>query len=150
MWCSGKLKQDNLEEINILENRILKAEHENKYDIIADSKMRLKELQQLKSEGARIRSRVQWFEEGEKPTRYFHNLEKRNAKGKAWDKILNEKGEMVYGTEKIMDVQCEFYQKLYTTEGVDEDTGKEFGGSIIKKVPEHRRIDLNRDISLAE
>ena len=31
-------------------------------------------------EGAKIRSRVEWWEEGERSTRYFHQIEKRKGK----------------------------------------------------------------------
>ena len=47
------------------------------------------ELINEKHEGARIRSRLQFWEEGERSTKYFHNLEKRNGKNKSWDAILD-------------------------------------------------------------
>ena len=40
-----------------------------------------------KSKGARIRSRAQWWEEGEKSSKYFFGLEKRKAREKSWSKI---------------------------------------------------------------
>ena len=40
--------------------------------------MELKELRKEIVKGAQIRARTKWIEQGEKPTRYFANLEKRN------------------------------------------------------------------------
>ena len=34
-----------------------------------------RELKKIHEDEAKIRSRVKWFEEAEKPTRHFHNLE---------------------------------------------------------------------------
>ena len=104
---SQKCRLDDLEsEISFLQNSLsdpvklnnLVLEHRN---ILAE-----------KSEGARIRSRLKWWEEGEKSTKYFHGLEKRNGKNKAWDKILDEDKNLIYGTKAIQARQVRFYKEL--------------------------------------
>ena len=45
-------------------------------------KNELKELYDCKGREAIFRSKLRWVEKGEKPTRYFYNLEKKNMKGK--------------------------------------------------------------------
>ena len=77
-------------------------------------KKKLEEMYGHEGNGAKIRSRVKWFEEGEKPTQYFHNLEKRNAKNKAWESIMESSGNVFRGTEAVQKIQVEFYRKLYT------------------------------------
>ena len=42
----------------------------------------IRALYDQKSEGAKVRSRIKWFEEGEKSSKYFHDLERRNGKEK--------------------------------------------------------------------
>ena len=42
---------------------------------IIRTKKKLEKIHEDEGNGAMIRSRVKWFEEGEKPTQYFHNLE---------------------------------------------------------------------------
>ena len=37
---------------------------------------------QYKTKGAILRSKVRWYEDGERNTRYFYNLEKRNYEKK--------------------------------------------------------------------
>jgi len=41
-------------------------------------KNELKSLYEKKAEGAIFRHKVRWIEEGEKPTKYFFNMEKKN------------------------------------------------------------------------
>ena len=38
-----------------------------------------------KAEASRIRSKVNWYEKGEKSTKYFFNLEKKKGKEKLWN-----------------------------------------------------------------
>ena len=45
-------------------------------DDLCDLENQLKALTLRDLEGSKIRSRVLWFEEGEKPTRYFFKLER--------------------------------------------------------------------------
>ena len=47
-------------------------------DILADKKTELEQLRKTKVNGDRIRSRIQWLNEGEKPSKYFCYLAKRN------------------------------------------------------------------------
>ena len=51
----------------------------------------MNELVKIKTQGAIIRSRQQWYEEGEKNSRYFFNLEKRNSNLKSINRLeLND------------------------------------------------------------
>ena len=114
-WDLGKIKikrftQEYSAEQS-LKSRLALEELENKIDELTNDFTKHKELNELKqeyetiisksNEGVKIRSRVQWWEEGEKSTKYFHNLEKRKAKEKMWDKILDKDHNLIYGTNKI-------------------------------------------------
>ena len=68
----------------------------------------LRKIFESKAEGSKIRSRVKWFEDGERPTRYFYGLEKRNAKEKCWERILNAEGGFSYGTRNVIKTQLDF------------------------------------------
>ena len=74
------------------------------------------ETQSKISEGARIRARIKWWEQGEKSTKYFFGLEKKNGKEKSWDKILDEQGNSVSGNSNIQARQVRFYKELYTSQ----------------------------------
>ena len=110
----------------------------------------LSKLHEKKSEGAKIRSRIRWFDEGEKPTKYFHNLEKRNAKDKAWNCILDNSKNPVYNTEQILKRQVEYYKGLYKSTGSDEEMSAQFLNSIDKCVSEDTKCALNQDVTIDE
>ena len=60
-----------------------------------------------------FKSKMKWVEQGEKPTKYFHNLEK----NKLWGKI-GQRGETRKWRENPAQVNEEievFYTKMYTT-----------------------------------
>ena len=152
IWCASKLKQDRNYKRIVLENQ-LKSEklkldqHTVKIHHLEES---LKTIYHLESEGVKIRSRVQWYEEGEQSTRYFHNLEKAKAKNKSWEKILNKNNDMVYGTKEIIKTQVEFYKNLYTTEGINQEDCEFFGRHITRSISPGNRDMLNKELQTDE
>ena len=72
-------------------------------------------------EGAKTRSRVQWLEEGERPTRYFFNLEHERVDRNGVSSILNDQGTEVFTSVEIEQVHRSFYSKLFSEEPIDPD-----------------------------
>ena len=66
-----------------------------------------------------IRSRARWCEEGEKHSKYFLNLEKRNHNNKTINKLQLENGNVIVDSEEILNQQKLFYKKLYKTSHVE-------------------------------
>jgi hypothetical protein len=66
--------------------KLTELENEDDADKLKDSilleniRMELNELSNIKTKGAMVRSRANWAENGEKSTKYFLGLEKRNYK----------------------------------------------------------------------
>ena len=119
IWCANHLAKERKYEVTTLENRIQYLRHRGiKTDEITQCEQKLKEIYIQKSEGTKIRSRVRWWEEGEKPTAYFHNLEKKNAKSKLWESILDADGQVLHGTESVQRVQVDFYKELYHSQNL--------------------------------
>ena len=90
---------------------------------------------------------MKWFEEGEKPTQYFHNLEKQNSKGKAWESIIDSEGNTVYGTEAVLNVQRIFYEKLYTSQETNDEIAEKFRKTITTKLSDEQNGILNSNIT---
>ena len=67
-----------------------------------------------KANGILLRSKADWAEHGEKNTKFFLNLEKRNYKNKCITKLLNEKDEIITEKDNILEYEAEYYKKLYT------------------------------------
>ena len=66
-----------MEEIEHLQNIPLNSDdgHLNRLENL---KSKLEEIRKSKIKGMILRSKLQWIEEGEKPTKFFANLEKKN------------------------------------------------------------------------
>ena len=82
----------------------------------------------IKQRGAIIRSRVQWYNDGEKNTKYFLNLEKRHLKQKTIKCLHLSDNEVVNTDEEILKEAKSFYQKLYssTVSSTDNQCGEIF------------------------
>ena len=59
-------------------------------------------------------SKTDLFEQGEKSTRYFVNLEKRNCQNKLWQRIKVSDGQFKYDIDSILDEQITLYYSIIT------------------------------------
>ena len=93
------------------------AEPNNKYLIceIQNIRPRLKRIMQYKTKGAILRSKVRWYEDGERSTRYFYNLEKRNHEKKTIAKLKRSNGTVTSDQFENLREQMEYYKALYTS-----------------------------------
>lgn len=64
-----------------------------------------------KAKGARIRSKAQWIENGEKPTKYFFALEKSRQSKKHISSLKTDEGETINTTAQIQE-----QERFYTLE----------------------------------
>ena len=87
----------SLENVNKLE--ILRTEYDLQYEYIA--------------QGAMIRSRARWYEQGEKSNKYFLNLESSRGKKSTIRKIIREDKSLTTNRKVIMDELKSFYSNLY-------------------------------------
>ena len=76
--------------INELEKNLILTE-EQKTEL-NESKESLTKIREKRMEGVLIRSKARWIEDGEKITKYFCGLEKRNYINKSMNKLINTKG----------------------------------------------------------
>ena len=68
--------------------------------------------------GSIIRSRARWYEQGERNTKYFLNLENHNKKKSCVRRLLNSDGAEITDANNILDEVHNFCSDLY-----DEKTG---------------------------
>ena len=122
----GKKKQKQLNYAQVrATNLLIKA----KRDLLAgdaSAKTRIDHLEsdlqainRAQNEAVKIRSRVQWLEEGEKPTKYFFTLESTRAEKNTIRVIYNSEGDEVVTQQDIEAAHCDFYRKLYSRDPVD-------------------------------
>jgi exonuclease III len=77
-------------------------------------KIELENLRCKKLSGTFIRSKARWIEHGEKPTKYFLNLEKRNFINKKMGLIVSDNGDLLCNQEGISAEVTRFYKQLYS------------------------------------
>ena len=76
--------------------------------------MNLERFYDKKTEGITVRSRARWHDHGEKSTKYFLNLEKRNHMRKHFRK-LSLCGVIASDHKQILKSASDYFEKLYST-----------------------------------
>ena len=79
-------------------------------------------LRQEELKGAFIRSRAEWHELGEKPSRYFLNLENKNRINKTINEIKMDDNTIINDQQRILSELREFYAKLYSNKKMNEES----------------------------
>ena len=79
----------------------------------------LASLDLTEDEGARVRSRVKWAEEGETPSRFFLRLEKKRGTKSCISAMRVSNGVVVTDIEGICESWASFYRDLFTACPVD-------------------------------
>ena len=86
---------------------------------VGELESQLSSLISKEAEGAKIRSRAQWFEEGEKPTRYFFHLEKKRAEMNSFGSLLDSNDVVKTSQKDLEEILVSFYNALFTKDFLD-------------------------------
>jgi hypothetical protein len=81
---------------------------------IVELKAKLSEIAEYKTKGLILRSQARWYEKGEKSTKYFLQLEKRNLIKKEIKKLQRNDGSFTTDDKEILHMQSKFYEELYS------------------------------------
>ena len=65
--------------------------------------------------GAAMRSRCLYYEEGDKNSKFFLNIQKHQAKKKCIERLRNEEGQLITDQKQIRKEEETFYKKLYSS-----------------------------------
>ena len=71
--------------------------------LILDKKAMLETIREERIQGQMIRSRIEWLHEGEKPSKYFSNLEKRNYLEKTVKRVQDKDGQFITEQKDILE-----------------------------------------------
>ena len=72
-------------------------------------------------EGVKIRSRSQWIEDGEKPSRLFFSLEKKRVNDNFIPSLFNKNDQTVSSKDDLCSTATEFYKDLFSASPIDND-----------------------------
>ena len=114
--------QNHLEALKIIINNSHNEEQLSaeirEYDNL---KTELQRIYEAKGKGAILRSKARWVEQGEKPLKYFFNLEKSNFNRKVITEIKREDGKTIVEEHEILKEIESFYGELYASQVVDDN-----------------------------
>ena len=77
--------------------------------------LQFEKISQYHTRGAILRSKARWYNEGEKNSKYFLNLQKRHFNTKTIKQLKVDDNSVITTDDKILKEAKAFYQKLYTT-----------------------------------
>ena len=122
-----------------------------------ENKTYIEDYNNDKANGAIMRSKASWAEFGERNSKFFLNLEKRNHNMKCITKLLNEDDIEITNPNDILKYEEMFYRKLYSTptkndnEQQDEQNAANFfKDETLPKIQEIDKIKCDSDITLHE
>ena len=105
-----------------------------------------------KATGLMLRSRTRWTEKGEKPTKYFFNLEERNYSSKKIAELELPNGKHLHKADEILKGIENFYKDLYTSNGeIEDDRFAHFVQNLdIPKLQDLEKEELEGEITQEE
>ena len=142
----------NLEDkIKQLDEKIIITNYNNAHirqrDKLTDD---LHYLVQKQKEGAKIRSRAKWLEEGEKSTKYFLNLEKKRVTTNTIKSLQKDDGTFTQSDIEILNEQHKFYSKLYEEKQTNENIDEYLNETTVRELKENEQMLLEGEIRETE
>ena len=81
---------------------------------------------------------------------FFFQLEKSKRQEKLWDRIKCEDGTYKFDIDSIPNEQIKFYEKIFKTEGSDEER-RDYLLSFVKEILDYReKTDLEKELNKIE
>ena len=94
------------------------TDQDSKQEVLRELNLKQMELEktiECRTKGAILRSKRRWFNEGEKNTKYFLNLEKRHCKQSVITRLKTD-GDIFVTTDKdFLNLSESFYKNLYSS-----------------------------------
>lgn len=87
--------------------------------IVKDLESVLSSVISKEAEGAKIRSKAQWLEEGKKPTRFFFRQEQTRAEKNFLESLVDKNGVEKSSQEDLESILVDFYTSLFSKDVID-------------------------------
>ena len=151
-FASHKKKTQINKENNILkEIEKIEKQIDINYDRLDRKREELQDLRKKKMEGVFIKSRAKWIQEGEKPTKYYCNLENRNFVSKFMNTLTTQSGQHLNTQEEILSETKRHYQNLYKSVTTEELSLHELlNNTAVPKLSEQDQISIEGTLTYAE
>ena len=150
-YSRQKATRNTIEIANLSEkvNTLLSSLPLNREDmeILCNAQEELDKNLTEKANAAMFRSKVRWHEYGEKNSSYFFSLEKARYNAKTCYKLINDNQEETTDTQKILELQKDFYKNLYSK---DNNVSFELPNTYGIFVPLNIKEDQDKQITMME
>ena len=100
----------------------------------------LNKIVEYRTKGAIIRSRTRWHGQGEKNTKYFLNLEKRQKEKTYISKLKTQDSTEITNADEILNCQKLFYKNLYSAVPCENPNDKLFFENL--NLPQLNEVEL--------
>ena len=113
---SQKKNSSKVEKQLISDIEFLEAQDPNytvNFTLLLDKRAELESIRSKKLKGQLVRSWLQWLQDGEKPSKYFSNIENKNFIEKTIRKVRLNNGEVITDQEGILSQVQQYYSNLF-------------------------------------
>ena len=120
-------KNDEAELVKKAQNLKRKLAKKETQELLAEHDKIIRELESIslqRTRGACLRSKARWFEWGERSSKYFLNLEKRNYQNKYINKLKKDDSSTITDPTEILNEQQRFFQTLFSSQNPAVDDAK--------------------------
>ena len=152
-YCTAQRKkqrkhiQSLLKRLRNLQN---KSNPKNFTHITQALRQKLRAHEQEQAESARVRAKIQWEEEGERCSKFFFSLEKKQQASRAMNALRTPDGKIVTDQAGILAEAGRFYHQLYSAENIDREALENMLSKITKKISPDSKAKCDSPISLKE
>ena len=143
-------------ERNLLTKRLIRAKRAAQLgdvessSLVTELERSLHALISKESEGAKIRARAKWVEQGEKPTRYFFRLERARADKNSFESLFDEHGVEKSTPDELETILADFYTSLYSKDNVNLQVQQRLINDLDRFLSSPERDACERPLSASE
>lgn len=123
------------------------GEQERIETILHEKQFEYDQLLESKFRSAVFHSKSNWYEKGERSSKYFFNLEKARFNNRNMKQVFDVQGQLHSHPKEILDIQAAFFAKLYSK---DQHVFFDLGSSPDKSISSQQARDLEQDLTLQE
>jgi len=110
----------------------------------------LKQLFEQQLEGAKIRSRVKWLEEGETPSSFFLRLENERHAKTFVSSVFNSSGIEVSSLPEMIEAHENFYSNLFSCQNIDLSSQRDLFTYVSSRLSESEQSSYEGPLTLVE
>ena len=134
-----KAKNDREISLKLELDRLITCPQQSVAKRINEIKGELKQMEEGKIEGIKTRTKLLWQNEGEKCTKFFFNLEKKNGGDKQIHALTKEDGTKVNGKEETLSYLYNHFKTRYMKDHLNGDYTNVLLNTITKRLNNNER-----------